>query len=504
MTRSHPKSSAALKIVVFAGAISIGAVVILTGRLEIAALLAIPVALMLLQKYRLAVAASVWAMVIWGSRLPVVLFEFTRFSYVVYACIGIAMAAYALRLLSFGPRNAPFIGRIAWPVWLMLAVLILGAIHGAPHAAEIPDWLVPDDSVDFRSPWPYFRTFALPAIFQVVLALMIASAFSKGQFPREIVTAAAVMVWTISVMIIGFVALSGLSLRELAQPDERNFLSELGFHANTFGAFLAIAYALMLGLWNGMKNFRAKVILASTIGVTLLALLLSFSRGAYLASTAVTLVFFMRGSAVRKLAFVAVLVGVSFVLPAAVFHRAEYGIQTGDLNAISAGRIDLIWLPLLPDAVHHLLMGQGLNSVMWTAAQRDQLMAPVVLSHNGYLDLLLDFGIAGAIPILAAYAFLWRGFLRLSKAETDTGLRGLFYGGHLALGAFSLICMTSERITPTTTSLFIWMAGGVLIGRMYFRKYRIEDPTTVMLARPEFAPALAEYRSARETRIRTS
>ncbi len=113
-------------------------------------------------------------------------------------------------------------------------------------------------------------------------------------------------------------------------------------------------------------------------------------------------------------------------------------MQTSDLNAISAGRIDRIWLPLLADIERHPLMGQGLNAILWTDAQREQLIIPVVLSHNGYLDLLLDFGIPGAIASARGLCIPLARLPPAFEEDPDPRLRGLFYGAHLALVAFSL------------------------------------------------------------------
>ncbi len=126
MKSSAIKSSSALKAAVFFAVLAIGALVALTERFELLVLLGVPIALILLRSHRLAVIALVWAMAIWTSRLPVVLFDFVRFSYVVYACVAITAAAYGLKLLTFGARAAPFIGKTAWGAWLLLFLLVVG------------------------------------------------------------------------------------------------------------------------------------------------------------------------------------------------------------------------------------------------------------------------------------------------------------------------------------------------------------------------------------------
>jgi len=454
-----------LKVAAFAGALMVGALVIFTERLELVAVLALPAVLVLLRDYRLGVIATLWAMLLWTSRLPSAVLGFAQFSYVVYASMAVCLASYALSLTLPG-RRTPWIGSLGWGPWLLMAALLAAGVRGAMNAELIPAWI--DETGDISRPWAYFRMFALPGIFQLLLALMIAAAFSRGQYPSRIFAACGAMMWILDLAILGMVLVSGTPLHDLAQADQREFLNGLGFHANEFGAFLAISYALMLGLWPTARSPRAKLVLGSTIVLTLAALSVTFSRGGYLACAAVTGLFFIRGTAKQKMAFLLGLACLWIILPTAVLDRIQYGADGGDLNSLSAGRIEWIWLPLLNDVSNHLLLGQGLNSVMWTDAQRMQLMAPVFMAHSGYLDLLLDFGIVGAIPVAAAYAYLWRGLLQMHREDPDIRLRNLFYGGHLAMVAFALVNITSDKVTPTATTLFLWIAGGIMMARRYW------------------------------------
>ena len=43
----------------------------------------------------------------------------------------------------------------------------------------------------------------------------------------------------------------------------------------------------------------------------------------------------------------------------------------GGLNAITAGRVDGIWLPLLPEVLKHPIFGTGHSSILWSEAMRN-------------------------------------------------------------------------------------------------------------------------------------
>ena len=122
-------------------------------------------------------------------------------------------------------------------------------------------------------------------------------------------------------------------------------------------------------------------------------------------------------------------------------------------------------MPLLPDIGDHLWFGQGLQSIMWTDAQLFQQIFPVNHAHNAFLDLLLDFGVIGAIPV-------WSGMptcgLDCARARTDPDpqFRAFFFGGHLALLSFFLYAVTNSRLTPTAQPVFCGCVVGVLLGRV--------------------------------------
>jgi O-antigen ligase len=184
-----------------------------------------------------------------------------------------------------------------------------------------------------------------------------------------------------------------------------------------------------------------------------------------LAFIVVTGLFFLTGSPQRRMAFVAIVLLAWVAAPAAILERAQFGLDSRDLNAISAGRLENIWLPLLPDIGDHLLFGQGLYAIMWTDAQRLQQIYPVSLAHNAYLDLVLDVGLFGACVVLAWYAYLWNGFRRAASSDPDPRFRALFNGGQLALVALCLCALSNDRLTPTAPACLLWVVAGVWLGR---------------------------------------
>jgi len=435
-----------------------------TRRVEVLGLAGLPLALRMVTSFRTAAVVTTSAMLIWLSRVPAVFFDLVTFSYVVYAAVSITIAAFVVRILHRGGTRLPLVTN----VWLALYVVVVtaGGIRGMAEVDAIPAWILAGTSADYGIPWVYFRTIVLPGLLLPVLALITAAAIADRQKLSTALLPAWILAATMPLLILGFVAASGVSLGTMGGAGYRNeHLKEIGFHSNELGTFLALSYALLLGARAGMGGRRPRAVAALVLCTIGLGLVLTFSRGALLAFVVTNAVYFMTGSPRKRAAFAFLLVLGCLAAPSAVLERVQFGLDTRDLNEISAGRLDNIWLPLLPDIADHLAFGQGLHSIMWTDAQRLQQMYPVSVAHNAYLDLVLDVGIVGAVLVLCWYGHLWRTFKRGAATDPDPRFRAVFHGGQLAILALFLCALSNDRLTPTAPTCLLWVVAGVVLGR---------------------------------------
>ena len=470
-----------LNLLAFAAIVGGALLFLLTRRLEIVALIGVPLALRMATSFRTCALVTTCAMLVWLSRAPAVFFDLVLFSYAVYAAVAITIAAYFVRFVHHGTSRLPLITNL----WLGLyaLVVVLGGLNGLRNVEAIPAWVLSGTSADYGNPWVYFRAILLPGVLLPLLTMITAVAIAD----RQKLDTALMPAWTLAaamaLLVLAFVATSGASLGTMADASYRNeHLKNLGFHSNELGTFLAIGYALLIGARTGVTDPRARalgVVVLCAIGA---ALVLTFSRGALLAFLVINGCYVMFGSTRNRALFMAIVVVGCLLAPAAVFERAQFGVDTRDLNEISAGRLDNIWLPLLPDVADHLWLGQGLHSIMWTDAQRHQQMFPVNIAHNAYLDLVLDVGIAGGVLILGWYVYLWRAFRRGAKTDPDSRYRAVFFGGQLAILALFICALSNDRLTPTAPTCLLWVVSGVLLGRQAY------------LQRPGWAPAPAAKR----------
>jgi O-antigen ligase len=258
-----------------------------------------------------------------------------------------------------------------------------------------------------------------------------------------------------------------VSLDELAGEFRRDFFTPLGLHANELGRMYAIAYALLLFIWSESRNPRLSVPLLASMGVLVVALVLTFSRGSFVAFILVNLIFMLwRGSARTVMVGIIGAIALMVLLPGAVLVRMQLGLGTVDFNALTAGRVDHIWLPLVPELWRSPLWGNGLGSIMWMPPMRAGHMFTVGHPHNAYLQALLDMGVVGLALVCAYWLHVWRGLRKLGRdASLAPELRGLYQGAAAALAAMAIANMAGSSLLPVPEQCLLWMAVGMMYGQ---------------------------------------
>jgi O-antigen ligase len=144
------------------------------------------------------------------------------------------------------------------------------------------------------------------------------------------------------------------------------------------------------------------------------------------------------------------------------------GVGSGSVDTISAGRIDYLWLPLLPELARSPIYGHGLGSIMWSEPMRTGggiTFLPVEHPHNAYLQAMLDMGIIGLILLCAYFWHVWKGLRDLSRdAGLSPTLRGFYAGSAAGLASLLLSYATDSSLTPGVEQSFLWFSVGMMYG----------------------------------------
>jgi O-antigen ligase len=363
----------------------------------------------------------------------------------------------------------PFVPRPM--LWLYLVPIVVGGLIGAPHATEVVPELFDEGStaLQFTGPGGYLRDLLIKPLLIPVTALVIGAAAARSQKPERFIVPIALSVWVIALVQIGFVLISGVKLGELAASSARGFFDAIGMHANDLGRLYAVAYGLLLFAWWETKRPGLKLFLFLTMGVLGFALLLTFSRAAFLGALLISALFVLWKFNAKTVSL-ALLGGatVAMFAPGYLIGRITVGFDSGGgVDEVSAGRVEGIWLPLLPELSHSPIWGNGLGSIMWSSALETGAVFAVSHPHNAYLEALLDMGVVGLVLLLAYYLHVWKGFRALaSNAYLSPEMRGLFQGATAGLICFAVTGMAGSSLRPDSEFAYLWMAIGMMYGML--------------------------------------
>jgi O-antigen ligase len=356
---------------------------------------------------------------------------------------------------------------LPWPLlFLYIVPITLAGLHGMRYAQDIVPYFYEMEVVNFSDAAGYLRDMVVRPLILVMVALVLAAAVARSQKPERFILAIAISVWLIALLQIAFVVSSGVRIGWLASSRARSFFDAMGIHANDLGRMYMVAYALLLFVWWETKRQALKNFLFATMGVLCFGLLLTFSRGAFVGFMLVNLwMLAWKFNAKSVSLAVLALTLAAVLLPGAVYTRMSVGFDTGEADAVSAGRIESIWLPLLPEVKDSPLWGHGLGSIMWSTPMENGSMLPVGHAHNAYLEAVLDMGVIGLGLLLAFFWHVWQGFRSLgSNAYLSPELRGFFQGATAGLLAFLLTGMAGSSLRPTGEFGYLWVAIGMMYG----------------------------------------
>jgi len=361
-------------------------------------------------------------------------------------------------------------------LWLFIVPILAAGALGAQHVGEIVPAFHAYNLLQFQDVAGYALEMVAKPMTMVIFALLVGAAVSRSGQPEKFLLPMLISICAAGLGVIAYVAQSDIALHQLAGSDSREFLSTLGMHANDQGRLYAFAYALLLFTWAEAKEPALKMALVASMALMVTALVLTFSRGAFGAFLLVNLLFLFWRRSVKTLILFGLTASIAlFALPTAVYDRLATGDGEG-LDAISAGRIDWLWLPLLPEVMRSPVYGSGLGSILWSQPMRVGGGANVVLTthpHNAYLQALLDMGALGLLMLCAYFAHVCWKFWKLgADPALDPAMRGFFQGAAAGLLGFLAASFTDGSLVPRPEQALLWLAIGMMYGQLNKRLAR--------------------------------
>jgi hypothetical protein len=387
--------------------------------------------------------------------------------------LGVTLGMYLMRTMGTGSVRH-FMPRSM--VVMYLLPLTFAALLGMNDAKNIPGDFMAQDMIFFNEPVGYIRDMLMKPLTIVIYSMLVAAAVWRSKKPERFVTPMIVSSWIMGLLVIVFVLTAGVGLSDLAGTFARHFLSAIGMHANDLGRLYVVAYALLLFVWDKADNLGLKTVVFVTMGLVVASLIITFSRGAYVGFIIVNLIYLMsrRNWKTITLAVLAVPVFL-YMLPGAVWSRIEMGKGQG-ADAVTAGRTNMIWEPLMPELMDSPIIGNGLGAIMFSKAMRSGQLELYAHPHNAYLQAYLDLGLVGLVVFVGFWIYLWYRFRQYAKDErVHPHLQGMFEGAAAGIVSFLIAGMAGSSLEPVTEQAFLWLAIGVLYGMKLRLKYGMKE-----------------------------
>ena len=423
---------------------------------------AVVVSVFTVRDFRVGVLVMILIMPVSASYLfPRAMFGVTGLNPMNLLMVG-TFAAYILLAMPDGSIRR-FIPLWILPVYIL--PLVLAGLNGMGNVGLIPQVFFLTESIDFRNWIGYLRDDVLKPLIMVMYALMVGAAYSRSREPDKFLTPAIISIWIMAFMAIAFFLNSGLKFGQLASEYARAFFSPLGMHANDLGRLYATAFGILLFTWDTTRRPLLKTMLFFSMGIVCAALLLTFSRAAIISLVIIGGIYLLSRRNLKTFFLAALVIpGALILMPGAVWYRLGMGVESGAAG-MSAGRVEDIWGPLLPQLIDKPFFGHGLQSVLWAPAMRMGEMFEVTHPHSAYLGAFMDFGIVGGLLLLTFWFTVWKGFRKLSKDdELVPHERGFFEGAAASLVAFMAAGFVGSSFTPVPEQSFLWLAVGMMFG----------------------------------------
>ena len=229
----------------------------------------------------------------------------------------------------------------------------------------------------------------------------------------------------------------------------------LGYGSNQTAAFFAQFVMFFWGFAQFMKRIKVKLLCYSLVGITTVATLYTFSRGAYAAlMVAIFVLAILKDRKLLIFLFVFIFTW-QVVLPTAVTQRVTMTqSQDGQLEESAQERVNL-WTAAQDQFFSSPIVGMG-YATFQLGVHTDNLKD----THNWYVKVLVETGLVGMVLALFLLQQMLAQGYRLFKQAKDPLYQGLGLGILLSVTACIIANFFGDRWTYLEITGLLWVMIG--------------------------------------------
>jgi len=237
-----------------------------------------------------------------------------------------------------------------------------------------------------------------------------------------------------------------------------SFSSVMHLHGNNIATIFATSFPLLISYYFIKKNvFSIFSIILAVITIGIL-----YSRTAYLLTLLSVFIYLFIS---KRFKWVPIICGVlllaSIFLPSSISQRAMTGLESKDVFAISAGRVEGIWFPLIEEVLRNpqqLVFGNGLKAILFMEVYKKGHIYRTGHAHNLYLNTILDMGLIGLTFYMLFFILLISKFFNAIKRNSiNDNQKEILIGVIVAIISFLVSGFTGRLFYPTISNYPIWL-----------------------------------------------
>lgn len=250
------------------------------------------------------------------------------------------------------------------------------------------------------------------------------------------------------------------------------YSTNTGMNRNNIANFYIVVFPLFLMRFFLKKDLANMAIIA----LTLITVAILMSRTAYFMIVISCILYLLISKRTKFLpVLLAVGLGVVLVMSPKIKERATKGFESGNIDAISAGRTHRIWVPLLEEYLNDpgkLLFGNGRYSTLFSDAAKNQFILEVTHPHNMYLEQVMDAGLIGLAPFLIFFAIVMKSLFQSLRSVEDKKLKEYHYAIIVSILSYLIAGMSGRFLFPTQANSFFWIIAAMAIVLVKISKFQ--------------------------------